>query len=335
VEGIGLALLESGDAETGTRLLAAASAAWLHLGARPGREDEFERDKDSRIRRALTDDRLRVVLASGAAMPYDSMIALARESAEKLGATSTAPRLRVRALGPLEVELDGVALDVTSAPARSRELLLFLLTQPKGATKDQIGAALWPDADAAKLRNNFHVTLHRLRKLLGSAEWISVEGETYSIDRKLVEFDAEVFERQATAAIRSGDLQRLTRAARLYRGDFKQTGASSEWQEERSDELRALYAATLSASGRARAAAGDLEGAVESFEALVTLDPLDEEAVRNLMTAHAQRGDKSAAARVYKKLSDALKRQLGAEPEEGTRRLFDQLTSLRADARTS
>src|SRR5687768_18349988 len=29
VEGIGIVLVESGDAETGTRLLAAASAAWL------------------------------------------------------------------------------------------------------------------------------------------------------------------------------------------------------------------------------------------------------------------------------------------------------------------
>jgi predicted ATPase/DNA-binding SARP family transcriptional activator len=325
VEGIGLALLESGDAETGTRLLAAASAAWLHLGARPGREDEFEQDKDLRIRRALTDDRLRVVLASGAAMPYDAMIALARESAEKLGAARAKPRLRVRALGPLEVELDGAALDVTSVPARSRELLLYLLSQPKGAAKEQIGAALWPDADAARLRNNFHVTLHRLRKLLGGAEWISVENETYSIDRKLVEFDVDVFETEARSAIRSGDLQRLTRAAKLYRGDFKQGPSSNEWQEERSDELRELYTATLAALGRARIAAGDLDGAIDAFETLTTLDPLDEEAARNLMSVHAKRGDKTAAARVYKKLSDTLRKQMDSAPETATTRLYEQL----------
>src|SRR6185295_3779313 len=76
VEGIGLALLDAQDAEMGTRLLAAASAAWLHLGARPGRDEAFEQEKNGRIREAVGDERLRIVLASGAAMSYESMIAL-------------------------------------------------------------------------------------------------------------------------------------------------------------------------------------------------------------------------------------------------------------------
>jgi predicted ATPase len=158
VEGIGLLLLERTMApvaiETGTRLLAAASAAWLHLGAGPGRDAAFEEEKNSRIREAVDNDRLRVVLASGAAMSYESMVALAREQAARLGTAEHAP-LRVRALGPLEIFREGEAVEES---ARSRELLLFLLVHPSGRTKEQIGAALWPDADPSKLRNNFHVT---------------------------------------------------------------------------------------------------------------------------------------------------------------------------------
>src|SRR5204862_119042 len=87
---------------------------------------------------------------------------------------------------------------------RTRELLLYLLTQNKGATKEQIGAALWPGVDASRVRNNFHVTLHRLRKMLGGAEWISIENETYRIDRKNVDFDVETFVAEARAAAARG-----------------------------------------------------------------------------------------------------------------------------------
>ena len=82
-------------------------------------------------------------------------------------------QLRVLALGPLQVFVDG-PIDRVAAwgSARPRELLVFLLMHPEGRTKEQVGLAFWPDASPAQLRNSFHVTLHRLRKALGGAEWI-------------------------------------------------------------------------------------------------------------------------------------------------------------------
>jgi predicted ATPase/DNA-binding SARP family transcriptional activator len=315
VEGIGLLLLERTMApvaiETGTRLLAAASAAWLHLGARPGRDAAFEAEKNNRIREAADNERLRVVLASGAAMSYDSMIALAREQAAGLGTASHAP-LRVRALGPLEIFRDGEPVEES---ARSRELLLLLLIHPAGRTKEQIGAALWPDAGPSKLRNNFHVTLHRLRKSLGAAEWIVVDGDTYALDRSRgVDFDAEVFEREATAAIRAKNAERLARAVDLYRGAFFENAGSGEWYMDVRDRLRELYARALNTLGRARMAAADYEGAVDTWQRLVALDDLDEDAARNLITALEKQGDRGAATRAYRKLAEALKRELGVEP---------------------
>src|SRR6185436_17563949 len=126
IEGVGLLLLELDDAEEGTRLLAAASAAWLQLGARPGRHEEFEREKDQRIRHAVSDERLRVVLASGAAMPYEQMVAAARAHIERLSAAPpekgrrAAPGLRVRALGAVEIEVDGKPIESGSQSARAR-----------------------------------------------------------------------------------------------------------------------------------------------------------------------------------------------------------------------
>jgi DNA-binding SARP family transcriptional activator len=288
--------------------MAAASAAWLNLGARPGRDAAFEREKEARIRRALGDDRLRVILASGAAMPYDAMVSLAREQLALLAVTAPAPRLTVRALGAVEVERDG---EVLEGERRARELLLFLLTQPKGATKEQIGAALWPGIDAQRVRNNFHVTLHRLRKMLGSTDWISVEDETYRIDRKNVDFDVEAFELEARIAIRSRDAARIARVRELYRGDFMEQTAGEGWHEDLRDQLRELYGEVLSALGRSTS---DPRVALDAWEQLFALDPTNEENARNLMTALEKQGDHAGAARVYKQLSAAL-REIGENPE--------------------
>jgi len=340
IEGIGMCLLDGGDAESGTRLLAAAATTWMQLGARSNRQEESEREKDERIRHALSDDRLRVALASGAAMQYDQMVALAREKLGELAArssspasTSARPSLRVRALGTLEIERDGQAIESAAHSGRSRELLLFLLCHPAGCTKEQIGSALWPDADPAKLRNNFHVTIHRLRKVLGGAEWIVIQGDTYSLERRHdIDFDVERFERDARAALRLPEnspeaIAHLAEAVEIYRGDFFENGGAGEWHLVIRDRLRELYASALVALGRARVVARDFAAAARDYERLLQLDSLDEQACRNLMTCLARQGDTAAASRAYRRLTQSLRRELDTEPDPATTRLHAKIVA--------
>ncbi|HYO76568.1 MAG TPA: BTAD domain-containing putative transcriptional regulator, partial [Thermoanaerobaculia bacterium] len=196
-----------------------------------------------------------------------------------------------------------------------RDLLLFLIVHPNGAPKEQIGAALWPDAEPSKLRNNFHVTVHRLRKSLGAAEWIVVDGDTYALDRSRgVDFDAEVFEREVTAALRARNADRVTRALELYRGDFFENASAGEWYLDLRERLRELYARALDMLGRTRMTAGDYPAAADAYQRLVALDDLDEDAARNLIAALEKQGDRGAATRAYRRLTEALKRELGVEP---------------------
>jgi predicted ATPase/DNA-binding SARP family transcriptional activator len=329
VEGIGLALLEVGDAEVGTRLLAAAAAAWLQLGARPGRQEDFEREKDERIHQALGNARMRVALASGAALPYDEMVAIAREHvgralqpAQPAPRASEAASLKVLALGPLEIWRDGRLLEAAAQSGRSRELLLYLLSHPRGCTKEQIGAALWPDVDPARLRNNFHVTLHRLRKAIGS-DWVVTHGETYAIERKGVEYDVDTFEKEA----RAQDPAKVAHAIELYRGDFFANATPAEWVDDLRDRLRDVYTNALSTLARIRVTGGDHAGAAEVYRRITELDDLDEAAARSLMTALAKSGDAAGAQRAYKRLADALRRELETEPEPVTSRLAQKIAN--------
>lgn len=334
VEGVGLLLLDIGDVGIGTRLIAAASAAWLAVGARPGRTESLEEEKTLRIRQALGDDRLRVVLASGAAMPYEEMVALARE---QIGIISKAaapapPGLTVRALGALELFCGGSPIDASAQRGRAIELLLFLLFNPAGATKEEIGAALWPDADPAKLRNNFHVTVHRLRKILGGADWIAAEKDVYMLNRSGgVDFDAELFEREVKGALRTGELARIEQALARYRGDLARIPGSGEWLFTFQEQLRELYSDALRTAGRGRMSAGDFAGAAQIYEKLIDADDLDEQAYRNLMTCLGRSGDLSAATRIYRRLARILRRELDTDPDPATTRLHERIVGKADD----
>jgi DNA-binding SARP family transcriptional activator len=234
--------------------------------------------------------------------------------------------LRVRALGGLEIYRGEERVNASSQSARAREMLLYLLCHPAGSTKEQIGAALWPDADGAKLRNNFHVTVHRLRKTLGASKWIVADGETYAIDRHAaIDFDAEVFERTAKAALRSLAEPELEHAASLYRGDFFASSSSSEWHLGVRDRLRDVYSELLRALGRAKMSAGDFRRAADIYRTLLQIDQLDEQACRNLMTSLGHEGDTAGASLAYRSLVNALRRELDAPPDPATVRLFTKI----------
>src|SRR2546425_9393937 len=159
--------------------------------------------------------------------------------------------LRVNALGPLEISVDGEQLPAAASEegdAKPRELLLYFLCHPGGRTGEQIGLALWRDASPAQRKNDFHVTLHQLRRTLGRPEWIVFEEERYRINPRLdVEFDARQFEtelRLARAALAQGkDAAPLAHALALYRGDFLKdaTAGAGDWYLEYRDRWHRLY----------------------------------------------------------------------------------------------
>ena len=65
--------------------------------------------------------------------------------------------------------------------------------------------------------------------------------------------------------------------------------------------------------------------AVEAFRRVLARDELHEEALRALMRALADAGERSQALRVYHRFADRLRTELEAEPDEETTRLLERL----------
>jgi DNA-binding SARP family transcriptional activator len=228
--------------------------------------------------------------------------------------------LMVRALGSLQVLQQGTPIPASAwGSARPRELLVMLMMNPEGCTKEQVGLAFWPEASTAQVRNSFHVTLHRLRRALGHPEWIETAAERYRLAASLH------WEIDAATALKRRDHAALARAVAQYRGDFLDGEGAGDWHFPIRDRLQRLYVDALSALANAQAAAGQHEEAAATSRLLLARDPLHEEAWRRLMTSHAKQGERNQALKLYQQLTELLARELDAEPDPETADLAEAI----------
>jgi predicted ATPase/DNA-binding SARP family transcriptional activator len=246
---------------------------------------------------------------------------------------SAATQLRVLALGSLQVFVNERLIDVTAwGSARPRELLIYLLMHPEGRTKEQVGLVFWPDASAAQLRNNFHVTLHRLRKTLGGTDWIGLSGERYRVDPSLaLEFDVVAFDRDVTDAMRAAKRKepnvasKLEAALTLYRGDFLDGEPVGDWHVEHRDRLQRMYVDGLMQLGALQMAEERPSKAAEAYRRVLARDEFHEDALVALMRCHAAVGERAQALRIYSRYAERLRKELDCDPGDEATELAEEL----------
>ena len=241
--------------------------------------------------------------------------------------------LRVRALGPLQVLVHDVPVESSAwGSARPRELLVFLLLHPEGSSKEQVGLALWPDASTSQLRNSFHVTMYRLRKALGGADWIQLHGDRYVVNPALIaEFDVPEFERgvmSLRAALSAGEDGAATALEQLvvrYRGDLLDGEVIGEWHLPVRARLQRLCVDALMDLGAYHDSGGRDERAAHAYQRVLSRDPLHETAARALLQALLRTGEREQALRVAQRFTQRLQRELGVAPDAETADLIARL----------
>lgn len=227
------------------------------------------------------------------------------------------PRLMVRVMGPLTVEhADGEV--PLPASRRARGLLAWLAVHPGGRSRSQAAAAFWPDVPEVSARSSLRGALAELRRSLGPyADVLVADRERITLDRRGAVVDLDEFRAHLGAG-------RWAEALLLDRGRLL-ADVDDEWSHRRRDEhtqdvLRAL---------RARAAELEAEGlvaeAVSVAQRRVRIDPLSEDAGRELVRLLALDGDRAAAVEAGRALVDRLQRELGVPPSAATLGLLDAL----------
>ncbi|HEY0156293.1 MAG TPA: BTAD domain-containing putative transcriptional regulator [Thermoanaerobaculia bacterium] len=317
-----LAYTSSDDPSRAARLLGAANGmlSAMGTGMLPHEVSEYERLMAT-LRAAMPAGELEAALEEGRRLGFDEACELALSAS----AACVSPTLHVVDLGPLQVTLGGRPVVAEGrASGRARELLAFLAAHPAGRTKEEVGVAFWPDATAEQVKNSFHVTLHRLRKLLGTPEAVVADGARYLLNLPHA-VESRRFESAMTAALRTPDVPSLEAALALYQGDYLQGEEAGEWCLPIRAHLRQLHLRGLFALGQAQEMRGRYTDAAETYRRVLAREPFHEAACRQLMICRARLGARSESLLLYRELEQRLRDDLQAAPESETSALYRRL----------
>ena len=317
-----LAFTSTADLPRAARLVSAADAMLRTIGARLLMHEKNEHETLlATLRASMPAEELEAALTEGSSLGFDAACELALSTEQ----ASVIEQLHVADLGPLQITLGGKPLASEGrASQRARELLVFLVAHPPGPTKEKVGVAFWPDASTEQVKNSFHVTLHRLRKLLGGSETVVADGARYVVAIPHVA-DSVRFESAMTAALQRNDAAALEAALALYDGDFLQGEDAGEWCLPIRARLRQLHLRGLFALGQAHESRGRFIDAAETYSRVIARDPFHEPAARQLMICRARLGARSESLLVYRELEQRLRDDLQAAPEPETATLYKRL----------
>jgi DNA-binding SARP family transcriptional activator len=232
--------------------------------------------------------------------------------------------LSLQLLGGFQLKRDARRLAV---PARKAQALLAYLALSTGrlGRRDTLTALLWGGVPDRQARQSLRQTVSRLRKVFRGARSsaLVVEGETVSLDSTAIDIDVVAFER----LLGKGTPAALQEAAALYRGPLLEglhvaEGPFEEWFRTERERLAELAQEALVKLLRRQLGGGPLEAAVHTATRLLALDPLQESVHRTLMRLYIRQGRRAAALRQYQVCVEALRKDLGIEPDAQTQRLY-------------
>lgn len=252
-----------------------------------------------------------------------------------------APLVRIETFGGFAVRR-GTRL-ITDALWKSRRAKSFVkllaAMDPRPLNRDQAVDILWPSDGARDNHQSFISLLHRVRKALGPVSAaaartgvISLEDDRLSLNRSLVWTDTAAFQSHLKAAERlaanrdtEAALREYHKAFDLYRGDFLPDDLYDDWTAAHRERLRSLYHKALDSAALLTERVKGKGGAVVYYERLFRSDLCNEKACRWLMAHHVAAGKRNDAVRAFEQCQRALDRDLEAEPEEETRKLYRRI----------
>ena len=244
-----------------------------------------------------------------------------------------AARLRLTLLGGFGAHL-GSGEPAVLPGRKARALLAFLaLHAGRPQPRAKLMALLWGESPDRQAAQSLRRALYLIRRALGrgAAGLLVIDGDAVSLDPAGLEVDVLELER-LTGGNAPGD---LARATALHRGELLEglDAASNEFEAWLRNERLRIF--ELAVQGAAKLLAHHLRGgqydaAARAAAHVVALDPAQEAVHRALMRLHAEHGRRAAALRQYQVCVDALRRELGTEPEPETTELY--LEILRSSA---
>jgi DNA-binding SARP family transcriptional activator/predicted ATPase len=235
--------------------------------------------------------------------------------------------LKLYFLGPPRIERAGQVTEPDTRKATA--LLAYLALTGEQQTRDALAALLWPEFDDKRAKAALRRTLSALKSSIGD-EALIISRDLLGLAMNHIWCDVLEFQQLLTQ-----DVTQKETAVFLYRDDFL-TGFSlrdslpfDDWQLQQAEHLRRELTRVLEQLTHHYQAQGQFEAAIDRARHWLQLDPLREEAHRQLMQLYSWAGQRSAALQQYRNCVRILEEELGVPPLAETTQLYQSIQEER------
>ncbi len=270
------------------------------------------------------------------------------QCAAYLEAIESAPLapLRVRMLGPLEVEASERSVRFTRKASRA-VFESLLIDWPRPVHEEKLLAAIWPEAAPRKAARSLQTAVNELRKSLdpfhgeGHRSYVTFEDEHYVLHlpsgsevdlHRFREAVGDGLGRAAGTERGAGRMEALRRGLALWRGELLADAPYAEHAMEARERMRALFLEGTLTLARSLEE-DDPRAAIRLLERGLDADPYWSEGVGVLLACLAREGRTLAALRRYRDYEARLERELGVPPDEQLRSAVEPILGRGSTAR--
>ncbi len=237
--------------------------------------------------------------------------------------------LEVRLLGQFDVRRDGAAVGIPSRAAQS--LFAFLvLTAGTMHRREKLAGQLWPETTEENARKSLRHELWRLRKAIETKTPRKRGAPFLAVDEISIGFNAESDYWLDVSQVQQKlgkqiSVDDLSQTLSLYRGELL-PGWYDEWVALERERVHAAFEQKMARLLDLLVEEQRWQETLEWGQRWIALGQTPEPAYRGLMVAHGALGNMAQVASVYERCVRALRDELGVEPADQTRALFEQLS---------
>ena len=236
--------------------------------------------------------------------------------------------LAVRTLGNFSVSIGDVV--VSDSSARSHKvwkIFKYLITnRHKKVTVEALIDVLWPDGEPDNPQKSLYTLMSRLRKLLNSGggsdkAYILFQHDCYQWNPGLsTSLDVADFERLVKLAESTHTDQEklplLKEAVNIYTGDYMAESAFEMWVMPVTNYYKRLYLRSVNELADIYTRLGSQDEIIQLCNKAIENEPFEENLHERVIQANFINGEITAARQHYRRFTESVKKEFGAEPSE-------------------
>jgi len=246
--------------------------------------------------------------------------------------------VKIYTLGRFELVLDNNPISIgAKGQQKPLDLLKAIICfGGRNVSEEQLVDALWPDASGDHAHQNFTITLHRLRKLLGVEGAIQLNSghvtmnpnlcwvDCWTTEELLKDLNSQLKKDPPEEVIRSA-MTEVDRVWDLYKGHFLEQDNQISWKISMQERIRSKYLQAMEKVGQCWENLEMWSEVVDIYKNVLEVDDLAENIYRKLMMCYQKMGRKAEALAVCHRCIDTLSGTLGVEISPETQNLCDEI----------